>query len=468
MKLKYLRMNKFKFILSLAGITLLTSCTSDEIVAGDDNGLTPQEETAIVIEAGQNSDVPISLGSGGADGAMTRGLINPDAHGLFSTEDGKYLGVFCLAQQCQQPEGTPISELKWGEDIKWAGGVKYAVWMENIPARVQIVNSGTHYGEDITDSNAFSDVTFYDPESLASTPATPATKTYYYPFGNWYNYYFYGYYPYVSSGVTKTANEVIVDLELDGKTDVLHGITIPDNSDTRKSQAYCAKYFRDKKKDAEDAGTTYSELNTLPTFQMKHMLSQFRFYVRAIDADAAQKLFTNNFKLKELNVQNVFKKWQLVVAARTTSSYSTGDWIIKDGTLANGRETFSPVIASDDTNPFASGGILIAENASDLEPKEVGYVLVPTSEMLEKRPEGPDRQYYIKLTYTYTNSDVEFPVEEPILIPAPAGGFLAGKVYNIILDVIDPTEVHARAVLEGWDQPNVNDEDDQNVVVPIL
>ena len=89
-------MNKYLFILGIVGTALLTACSSDDLTTV----LLPEEERTLVVEAGKDSDVPITLGVSSSRG-FTRAVVNPDASGNFKTEEGKYLGVFCLATDIQ-------------------------------------------------------------------------------------------------------------------------------------------------------------------------------------------------------------------------------------------------------------------------------------------------------------------------------------------------------------------------------
>ena len=93
-------MNKYLFILGLVGIAFLSGCTSDDLA------MVPslEEERALIVEASQDSDVPITLGIASSRG-YTRAPINPSdvegGYGNFETEPDRYLGVFCLSTGIQ-------------------------------------------------------------------------------------------------------------------------------------------------------------------------------------------------------------------------------------------------------------------------------------------------------------------------------------------------------------------------------
>ena len=69
-------MNKYLFILGIVGTALLTACSSDDLTTV----LLPEEERTLVVEAGKDSDVPITLGVSSSRG-LTRAVVNPDASG---------------------------------------------------------------------------------------------------------------------------------------------------------------------------------------------------------------------------------------------------------------------------------------------------------------------------------------------------------------------------------------------------
>ena len=97
-------MNKYLFILGLVGTALFSACSADDLTTV----LPPEEEEAIVVEAGKDSDVPIALGARTERG-MTRAPLDPDGAGNFETPDGQFIGVFCLAggRQTGAPSVVP-------------------------------------------------------------------------------------------------------------------------------------------------------------------------------------------------------------------------------------------------------------------------------------------------------------------------------------------------------------------------
>ena len=128
-------MKKYLFILGLVGTALFTACSSaDDLVADiPSQGLT-EEERALVVEAGKDSDVPIMLGLvGGRSSGMTRTPIESDGDDLFTIGGGQ-LGVFCLAagKQPDAPGFVPTT-IDWETD-------NLATWLNNVPASVTLLS----------------------------------------------------------------------------------------------------------------------------------------------------------------------------------------------------------------------------------------------------------------------------------------------------------------------------------------
>ena len=137
-------MKKYLFIFGLVGTALFTACsTSDELAADipiPSPGLT-EEEKALIVEAGKDSDVPITLGSVANSRATTRTPIDSDdGTDLFEItgSNDQYLGVFCLAQGKQA--GAP-SLVPDNANILWNSS-EYAKWLDNVPAIVLKHNAG--------------------------------------------------------------------------------------------------------------------------------------------------------------------------------------------------------------------------------------------------------------------------------------------------------------------------------------
>lgn len=394
-------MKKYLFILGLVGTALLSACSADDLTTGS----SPVEERALVVEAGMDSDIPITLGSvASARSGMTRTpIVSTD--NLFETPSGQYLGVFCMAMGKQEDAPTiknviPASS----DDIHWNNHL-YSKWMDNVPAKV-------------TTDGSTSAVTFLDADHM------PNPKEFYYPFGNWYYYDFFAYYPRQNDGISIGWSYVDVNMTIDGRQDIIwgkasgEGLSVSDADKTVK--AFSSKYFR-------IAGT-----GTVPSFAYEHKLAQLVFYVKAHDESVANTLNTNGYEVKELKVANVYDQLLLTVASKV-SSITAGTLTVKPGS-----EHVTDIIvrnAADDSYPFPK---VIANTASDTGKKLIGYAMVPPSALITSKTYN---QYKVKLkvengsSISYYDPAADNVDENGYRIIELTGTFLAGHKYEIVLDI---------------------------------
>ena len=458
---------------------LFTACSSADDVATD--GLTPEEEAAIIAEANMNSEIPIRLGFGSQSNpsSITRAPLESDNDKLFSTPDGKYLGVFCLAQKPQVAVATPGPKAEANIDWNATSSLLTYLMAQNQPAKVVKLEGASNTIGNVTTTEHVSDVQFMDPTTIsAPNLADRLVKHYYYPYGNWYNYYFYGYYPWQSSGVTQGAKQVTVDYALDGTQDIIWGKAIPTTSTPAATptsdvdRGFNAKYFRDK----QDALTGMNQLEDLPDFEFNHKLAQLRFYIKCTDIRYTTGSYTvDNFKLADLQLKNVPENWTLTVADRTTPA-NEGKLTWKSSSVnipvintASDNATFD--VADDATYvpiPYSADG-----SAETL----VGYAMIPTTDMMvdaindgftyENAPVAAElKKPYITLTL-YIKGETWTSDAQQIQLPVTSQKFEAGKVYNIILNIPVPVEINARATLDQWGVVSTTTDSEQNINMTI-
>ncbi len=427
-------MKKYLFILGLVGTALLTACSSaDDLVADIPSPGLTEEEKAMIVEAGQDSDVPITLGVGQSRG-YTRAVLNPDGNKNFITPANKYLGVFCLAQGKQVGAPSIVPE---DGDILWNNS-EYAKWLDNIPAKV-------------TNDGSKSRVTFLDAATLSAP--IPTDKECYYPFGNWYYYDFFAYYPrqQASDSVWVGQGRVVVSYTITGKEDIIWaraagGTSIPDPVTSNAVKSYSAKYMR---------------LNpVVPEFSFDHKLTQFVFSVKPHFDDRVE-LNTKGFQVTKMEVIDVYNQLELYVADKTggnhgalkIKSLSTTDSLLVR--MADGTDNqASPITVSTTTDKDATV-------VAGITPKEVGYVLVPTSEMLTTA--GYTNQYMVSIELAQTSGE-KVP-NTVVTLPLPPGGeYEAGKKYSITLEIYNPTNIQATATLASWEDGYDNPDDG---VIPV-
>ena len=453
-------MNKYLFILGFVGTALFTACsTSDELAADipiPSPGLT-EEEKALIVEAGKDSDVPITLGTVASSRAMTRTPIEPEiGTTLFTTPANQYLGVFCLAQGKQA--GAP-SIVPDDGNILWNSS-DYAMWLNNVPAIVSKHTASTVSPIDGGFSENYSYVQFMK-DDLSDT------KVYYYPFGNWYYYDFFAYYPRkVGGDVWVGQGRVTVNYTITGKEDIIWaraagGTSITDPVTDNSVKSYSAKYMRLSKEDLDGNGSPdHTEFEVVPGLAFDHKLTQFVFSVKPHFEDRVE-LNTKGYQVTKMEVIDVYNQLELYAADKTGGDHgalkiknlsTTDDILVRktDGT----DDPPSSITVSTTTDKNAT-------DAAGITTKEVGYALLPTSDMLTTA--GYTNQYMVSIDMAQTSGeDVPSTV---ITLPLPTNGkFEAGKKYNITLEIYSPTNIQAKATLAGWVDGYANPEDG---VVPV-
>ena len=429
-------MNKYLFILGIVGTALLTACSSDDLTTV----LLPEEERTLVVEAGKDSDVPITLGVSSSRG-LTRAVVNPDASGNFTTEAGKYLGVFCLATDIQSnvdesviPEVIRTNNWNTAAEDDKAGLI---VRMNNVPAKV-------------TTDGTTSDVTFLDASTLINP--TPSVQHYYYPMGNWMKYNFYAYYPRqekVVDGNTTlsfSANQVLEKYyEIDGSQDIIWGMSDQENATTvdpstaTDADPYCAKYFR-LWKEADEANIE----NYYPKFEFKHKLMQLRFFVKAANSTVLTDLTSKNMKVVDMSISNAIYRLSLIVANKAEAS--------KNGQLSMMSSLKTKELGIKeyglDKNRFRDEN---GDDAVDAPFAIAVYDVTVTAVDGDGNPTDPGYVGYIMLAPPAVSNDVNFKYTLAVEVNYDKGeglttktleyelnsddGFKAGQIYNIVVTV---------------------------------
>ena len=451
-------MNKYLFIIGFAGMALFSACsTSDELAADipiPSPGLT-EEEKALIVEAGKDSDVPITLGSVANSRAMTRTPIEPEiGTTLFTTPANQYLGVFCLAQGKQA--GAP-SIVPDDGNILWNSS-DYAMWLNNVPAIVSKHTASTVSPIDGGFSEDYSYVQFMKDDFSG-------TKLYYYPFGNWYYYDFYAYYPRQASGnVWVGQGRVVVSYTITGKEDIIWaraigGTSVTDPVTSNSVKSYSAKYMRLKKEET-------TEINIVPGLAFDHKLTQLVFSVKPHFEDSLQ-LKERGYRVKKMEVIDVYNQLELYAADKTGGDHgalkiknlsTTGNILVRNTDGSDDIDNIPTPIAVVSNNV---SGVVDAEHIT---PKEVGYALLPTSDMLTNA--GYTNQYLVSIEMEQKDETGKYPGEDGysgdpvpntiVTLPLPTGGkYEASKKYSITLEIYSPTNIQATATLVGWGDPEV-------------
>ena len=422
-------------------MALFTACSTADELAADipipSPGLT-EEEKALIVEAGKDSDVPITLGSAGSSRATTRSPLDENAFKIA----GGGLGVYCLAagKQTDAPSSVP-NDINWKTD-------PLATWLDNVAANVS--------NEGADDNPIAGGASTYNFVEFRKFSPTSGPMIRYYPFGNWYNYDFYAYYPRVAPANTsfsdtgKACFAELPETRLNGKTDIIwaHASSTDVIDDVK---AYSSKYIRLKKANGA------SDYEIAPTFEFNHLLSQFVFYIKPHEGDEAE-LFSNGFAVSGLKFKDIPTKLQLVVAS-IEDSHKSGDF---ENLATPVLEYINVWDVNTDADPFDGGSTIpVATSETDQTPKTVGYAMVPPSKTLN----GTDlvNEHKIILEIKPTSGDA---IQSEITLISPddngdstPDGFLSGRKYNITIEIYSPTNIQAKATLTGWADGYANPED---------
>jgi hypothetical protein len=478
-------MKKYLFICGLVGTALFTACSSaDDLVKEVSPEISLEEQKAMIVEAGKDSDVPITLGSVGSRRiALTRTPLDSD-EGLFETpynpdvpSASRYLGVYCLATGKQQ--GIPTIEgiiPSSDDEVKWNGSSYYAKWLENVPARVV-----KHAAETVSPI----DGGYTQNYSYVQFMKDNLEKVYYYPFGNWYHYDFFAYYPRQES-IETIAKACYANLTIDGSDDIIWGkasgiipdplnpeetitLEVDDDATGNKVKAYSAKYMRLMKEMDEDGDHVpdNTEIEVVPELAFNHLLTQLVFSVKPRPDDVTE-LSNKGFRLTSLALKNVYNTLRLCVASKESPNAqgtNVSGILSKSGGVSDVKVWISvdddPL---DDTNPLVSKDpfgtiedpitipVVPASYDPDVESTHktfVGYVMVPPTNIV-------DKQYMVSIGMEQKDDAGNYPGDPVpdtiILLTPPEGGFKAGYKYNITLEIYNPTNIQAKATLTGWEE----------------
>ena len=392
-------MNKYLYFLGLAGAAFLSACSnSDDLSIGGSSSDDKEKESVLIYEAGQNSEVPITLGISQSRG-YTRAPIGGESENpnyiSFDPESGKYLGVFCLATGYQS-SNHPI-ENNWTDE----DDADLIVRMRNIPAKLK-------------DGK----VTFLDSTTLASP--TPSEMKYYYPISNWMKYNFYAYYPRQAYDVAGKKTHSFEEsqvlekyFEIDGSQDIIWGMANPPAVDA----AFSAKYFKDNVS-AE-----------IPQLKFKHKLVQFRFFVIATDDALAKKM-----KIANMYISNAVYRLSLIVADKTNEANTKNGQLsllgdFKTDTLyikENGKNTN----CFDGTPSFEINNTSV--NVSSDTP--VGYIMLARPDVAYEKKDDYEYKLVVRVQYK-DGTKTKYKNVPRFMTPPEEGGFQEGKIYNIVVKV---------------------------------
>ena len=459
-------MNKYLFILGFVGTALFAACSTADDLAAEETPVTPVEEpkeTTLIVDARQNSEIPITLGAGSGR-AMTRAPFDNETDEFSTPYDpddpskNRYIGVFCLATGYQPLyEANPPIENNWTNND--ATGL--IMRMNNVPAIVD-----------------HSSVRFPNIPSLST--ADPLADVYYYPMGNWMKYNFYAYYPWQNEELNNKTltfknNRVLEKYyEINGSQDIIWGMANPSDATPLSSAAtdakpYSSKYFRLRKKEIEEAGTGDIAAD-YPKLKFEHKLVQFRFFVKAANSTVLSDLTAKHLQVTDMYIGNAINRLELVVADQSAEYDGELFWFGNSVRLeemrikTNGADT-------DRFDQVSPNPLNITVDDVDVTTAEpVGYIMLAPPSIpsfnatFSNNPsEDPGAatanlvyQLYLKVKYdTAPGKPDPKPTTNVLALSLDPSvvnleKFDEGKIYNIIVNVQSPEQISATAVLQEW------------------
>ena len=413
-------MNKYLYILGFAGAALLSACSSsDDLSIGDTSAVDKAKESVLIYEAGQNSEVPITLGICQSRGLTRTPIKSPvvdgDGYGNFTTEDGRYLGVFCLATGTQTGVSnipTAVASNHWSADANGElGGL--LVKLKDVPAKV-------------TKSSSTYSFKFW-------RTSTDNEEHYYYPMSSWMKYNFYAYYPQSNSStieihevIDEDENQIskveVTGYEIDGSQDLIWGMSDQENRAGVAADPYSANYFS-LAREGGDISAYY------PEFKFKHQLVLFHFYVKAVDAAELTSLQAAKAKVTKMSIANAIYKLKFCVASQADNfddCQLTIDGNVTKELGIKRKSTNDDLFNGSTYMGFKSYGDDVSSHDSSI--GYIGYIMLPSPKLYNN-----DFKYQLLMNIGKDGSaiDDEFEIE----LTPPSEGFIAGKTYNIIIRI---------------------------------
>ena len=434
-------MNKSLYIISIVTAALFAGCSTSDVDQDIEERELAEQQGSLFTSATSDSEVPIRLGSGSQARNLTRSPLNSDqGTGLFATPDGKYLGVFCLAQQ-PQPTATPTHPGPVAaSEIDWTNAASLMSLMTlNQPARVKRTSVGGKIGT-VTTTEEVSEVIFRNPLKMNEDTT----------------------YHYVDS--SEAANIIW------GKAVPYTDAADPKFPVTDLTTGFNARYFREK----ASSGVTDQEL--LPHLAMTHNLTMLKFYVMCDDFegyDSYVDLGTSRLQLKDMTIDRLPLNWTLTVADREGGEGTEGKLTLTDPSIGLGSIAVYGFEGGEytDNNAFAGGSVEIPRTDNRAEAVLVGYAMIPSTEMVlsaldDMSPFMADhngqnlKNPFINMTLMLNDKPVE---GTPQIIGDESLNLEAGKIYNVFLRVKVPDILTARATLSQWSTVELTEDSDQNI-----
>lgn len=292
---------KYGIMLCTAALSLFTACSSDDIVAEEQ-----QDIEAMIAEGMAPSDQKVELY---ANLETTRASIESNDQGIFSGNSNDIFGVMMLATGFL-PQWSQLASdhsIDWGQyffdpktmdEGKWTRQKEHTSYYANEMA--SIVDSKVRFWK--------GDV--------------------YYPVGSFFKYSFYAYNPWCNN-IEYHPDQVIAVMDsLDGSKDLIWGCIEPSsdvtspNYDPHADYAFCADYWRLQDRFLYYGNETKQDPPEYMKFRFKHKMMRLKFNIIAGADDETlpedMRVYDNAYKVnvRSISVLNVPDTVRLIIADR--------------------------------------------------------------------------------------------------------------------------------------------------------
>lgn len=449
-------MNKHLILMGMAAAMVMASCSSDDLAGGNPGDANGQPVG--------NSDIPVMLSAGQLANQTRVVLGDRDETGkLDGNFHAKGLGVFCLA----------TGKIAGTEDISWRKGYDNPnfLWMENVKADAEV-------NDDADLLKRVTNLKFYDAAGNVET-------NYFYPMGSQYSYTFYGYYPYspnvkhaagdmYTDGNYSTDNQYHVNIDnLDGRTDVIWGKSQVAKTDPDSTDAYSAKYFRDKKKRDTEAGTPWQIKNYLPQVTFKHKLMKFNIILKKGSGETTQ---LENLGIKSAKLLNVATKGELIIAdydnaknngkfivdwstAANTNTAETGLELknAEDGPLSDNETGYpGPFLGEQDQVTIGDGFLVpVPKSTGEGTYEDNGYHGTDSEQLAEQGIFRLRIDYFMTTEPDKLYKAAQYEIRPSFKETGDTEGWQEGYEYDIVISVSDPQMISANATLTPWEKRTI-------------
>jgi hypothetical protein len=240
------------------------------------------------------------------------------------------------------------------------------------------------------------------------------------------------------SGVKRTDDAVVVDLEIDGSQDVM-------SSKAEITERQLAPYpQRDQALIVENRYSFYTaQRNMIPTFVFDHHLVRLEFEIHAgLVTDEHKSVLIHGFEIRSKS------KAHFTVAAKDEQ---------KMGLVFDEEKKYMD-LTEEGGKAFYDGKYTVSLRSSS----DVAGEVFKMGDCLLVAPDG---EYDAYMTMTEKRSDGSVVISRartPLTVSYPAGQFKAGNQYKVKLTVYGATRVSASVEMEPWHYGGQIDMDTEN------